>query len=73
MTLIYVQTMRVKDLTVPFEDTILPSTYFNSCNSEGTVCTFQVDMTNESVGGGDGECGVHIGVTLIFLIGGQMS
>jgi len=49
-------------MTVPFEDTIIPSTYFNSCNSQGTVLvTFQVDMTNQSVGGGDGECGVHIG------------
>lgn len=55
-------------LTVPFEDTILPSTYFNSCNSEGTVIvTFQVDMTNESVGGGDGECGVHIGGDFNFF------
>ncbi|MDC2984527.1 dockerin type I domain-containing protein, partial [Candidatus Marinimicrobia bacterium] len=39
-----------------------------SCNSQGTVIvTFQVDMTNESVGGGDGECGVHIGGDFNFF------
>ena len=55
-------------LTVPYEDITIPMTYFNSCNSEGTVTvTFQVDMSNESVGGGDGLCGVHMGGTFNYF------
>jgi len=49
-------------LTVPYQDITLEATYFNSCNSEGNVTvTFQVDMSNQEIGGGDGACGVHIG------------
>ena len=55
-------------LTVPYEDIILDATYFNSCNSEGSVTvTFQVDMSNEAVGGGDGLCGVHVGGTFNYF------
>jgi len=50
------------------EDTILDAPYFNSCNSEGNVTvTFQVDMSNQEVGGGDGLCGVHIGGTFNYF------
>ena len=55
-------------LTVPYEDIILEAPYFNSCNSDGNVTiTFQVDMSNEEVGGGDGACGVHIGGTFNYF------
>ena len=55
-------------LTVPYEDVVLEPVYFNSCKSENEVyVTFQVDMSNEEVGGGDGLCGVHIGATFNYF------
>ena len=57
-----------RSLTIPYDNITLPTTYFNSCNSEGTsTVTFQVDMSNQSVGGGDGLCGVHIGGTFNYF------
>ena len=55
-------------LTVPYEDTVLEPIYFNSCKSENEVyVTFQVDMSNEEIGGGDGLCGAHIGATFNYF------
>ncbi len=55
-------------MTVPYEDIVLDATYFNSCNSDGNVTvTFQVDMSNEEIGGGDGDCGVNLGGTFNFF------
>ena len=55
-------------MTVPYEDIVLDATYFNSCNSDGNVTvTFQVDMSNQETGGGDGVCGVHIGGTFNYF------
>jgi len=46
----------------------LEAPYFNSCNSDGNVTiTFQVDMSNQETGGGDGACGVHIGGTFNYF------